>query len=69
MSESISFVFPMYNEKDNIEEMIFRTLAVAPELTDDFEIVVVDDASTDGCGEIVEHIARRTRRCAACTTR
>ncbi|MBI5836268.1 MAG: glycosyltransferase family 2 protein [Candidatus Eisenbacteria bacterium] len=48
----------MYNEKDNIEEMIFRTLAVAPELADDFEIVVVDDASTDGCGEIVERIAR-----------
>ncbi len=59
MSESVSFVFPMYNEKDNIEEMIFRTLAVAPELTDDFEIVVVDDASTDGSGEIVERIARQ----------
>jgi glycosyltransferase involved in cell wall biosynthesis len=37
--------------------MIVRTLAVAPELADDFEIVVVDDASTDGCGEIVERLA------------
>jgi glycosyltransferase involved in cell wall biosynthesis len=59
VSDSISFVFPMYNEKDNIEEMIFRTLAVARELTDDFEIVVVDDASTDGSGAIVERIAAR----------
>ena len=57
MSESISFVFPMYNEKDNIEEMIFRTMAVGPELCDDYEIVIVDDASTDGCGGIVERLA------------
>jgi glycosyltransferase involved in cell wall biosynthesis len=62
VSESISFVFPMYNEKDNIEEMIYRTVAVAPELTDDYEIVVVDDASTDGCGEIVERIAAENPR-------
>jgi glycosyltransferase involved in cell wall biosynthesis len=57
VNESISFVFPMYNEKDNIEEMIYRTMAVAPELTRDYEIVVVDDASTDGCGDIVDAIA------------
>lgn len=55
--ESLSFVFPMYNEEDNIEEMIYRTLAVAPELSDDFEVIVVDDASTDRSREIVERIA------------
>ncbi len=49
----------MYNEKDNIEEMIFRTMAVAPELTDDYEIVIVDDASTDGCGEMVDRISEK----------
>ena len=59
MKESISFVFPMYNEKDNIEEMIFRTMAVGPELSDDYEIVIVDDASTDGCGEMVDRIAEK----------
>ena len=57
MRDSISFVYPMYNEKDNIEEMIFRTMAVAPDLADDYEIVIVDDASTDGCGEMVDKIS------------
>ncbi len=59
MRESVAFVFPMFNERDNIEEMIFRTLAVAPELADDFEIIVVDDASTDGCGDVVAGMAKK----------
>jgi glycosyltransferase involved in cell wall biosynthesis len=59
MRDSISFVYPMYNEKDNIEEMIYRTMAVAPELTDDYEIVIVDDASTDGCGAMVDKISEQ----------
>ena len=54
---SISFVFPMYNEADNIEEAVDRASGLARELSEDYEIIVVDDGSTDGCGAIVDDLA------------
>jgi len=48
---------PMYNEKDNIAGTIDKIRSVAGELTHDYEIIVVDDGSTDGCGEVVDQIA------------
>ncbi len=46
-SQSISVIFPAFNE----EEMIVKTVAVATEtlqlLTDDYEIIIVDDGSAD----------------------
>lgn len=45
---SISFVLPMYNEEDNIERAVLFIKKIAEELTGDHEIMIVDDASTDG---------------------
>jgi len=58
---SISFVMPMYNEKDNIAVTIDKVVMAARELTDDREIIVVDDGSTDGSGDIVDDLAKRDR--------
>ena len=58
---SISFVFPMFNEKENISQTINRTGKLARELTDDYEIIVVDDASTDGSAEAIEKVAALDR--------
>lgn len=54
---SVSFVFPMFNESDGIEETVRRASNLAREISDDYEIVVVDDASTDGSGDLVDRIA------------
>lgn len=54
---SVSFVMPMYNERENIERTLATLRSVASRITGDYEIVVVDDASTDGCGDIVKKTA------------
>ena len=55
---SLSFILPMYNEEDNIEHTVQTIRSMARELSDDYEIVIADDASTDGCANIVEKMAR-----------
>ncbi len=54
---SLSFVFPMYNEIGNIETCVREALRVGYKITDNLEIVVVDDASSDGCGALVDMLA------------
>jgi len=55
---SISFVLPMFNESQNIERTIGTLRNLAKELTGDYEIVIVDDASTDAGARIVEVMAK-----------
>ncbi len=55
----ISFVFPMYNERDNIEKTLSKAKRLAEKLTNDYEIIIADDASTDGSGDLVDHLAKR----------
>jgi glycosyltransferase involved in cell wall biosynthesis len=57
MLESLSFVFPMYNEIDNIGKTIDEATIVGKRMASDLEIIVVDDASSDGSGELVDLIA------------
>lgn len=56
---SISLFFPAWNEEDYVERAVSRALKVLPRLTDDFEVLVVNDASTDRTQEICESLAAR----------
>jgi glycosyltransferase involved in cell wall biosynthesis len=58
-TRSVSFVFPMFNEVDNIESTIRRATELAAQLSSDYEIVVADDASTDGSGLLVDRLASK----------
>src|ERR1700716_3718445 len=46
-------VLPTYNERDNIEPIVAAILGQSA----DFEVLVVDDNSPDGTGDIVDRLA------------
>lgn len=47
LAGSLSLVIPAHNEALNLGPLLKRCLATLPELAPDFEIVLVDDGSTD----------------------
>lgn len=56
---SISFVLPMYNEREAIEDSTEEVRIIAKALTDDYEIIMSDDASTDGSADIAEELSKK----------
>lgn len=56
-SPSISLVLPAYNEAATIQQAVNEAVAALSELTDDFEVLVIDDGSTDATAEIVSQAA------------
>ncbi len=53
-------VVPTYNEAGNIEELLTAILSVTS--AQDLQVLVVDDASPDGTGDIVDRISREQSR-------
>jgi len=56
-SHSMSVVLPAYNEEQVIANTVFEVLHVLNAWRMDFEILVVNDGSTDQTGDIVEALA------------
>lgn len=56
---SLSFVYPVYNEIENLPRLVPETQRIAEGLFADYEIVLVDDGSTDGSGALIDQLAAR----------
>lgn len=55
---SLSIFFPCYNDGGTIATMIIRSMQVAPTVTDDFEVIVVNDGSQDDSALILDEMQR-----------
>lgn len=53
----ISVVVPLLNEQDSLEELFYRIKKVCEQNDFTFEVIFVDDGSTDDSWQIIEYIA------------
>lgn len=56
MKDFISFVIPVYNEKESIKQVIDEIYQIGEKSSKRFEIIVVNDASDDGTELILKEI-------------
>ena len=62
----VSLVIPMYNEGSIINEALATFSEYMKKTFEDFELIFVDDGSTDGCGDLVEAAYDKDARIRLC---
>ncbi len=58
----ISVFLPSHNEEPNVERVVRGFLAELPRVADDYEVIVVNDGSTDKTGTIADRLASENSR-------
>lgn len=63
--KSLSIFFPAYNEEANAKKSVKEALEVAKKITDDYEVIVVDDGSKDDTVKIINELAKNNHHVVA----
>lgn len=58
LKQSLSLILPVYNEKDLVTSALNRCLESLFKDFSDFEIILLDDGSNDGTGEIMDELSK-----------
>jgi glycosyltransferase involved in cell wall biosynthesis len=62
MKETISVIVPIYNERDNLEPFIASLTRALEPTGEKYEVLFIDDGSTDGSGSYLESLPARDSR-------
>ncbi len=57
--KKVSVVIPVYNEEESLPLLLERTLAACKQLTQEYELILVDDGSSDRSAEILIQAAEQ----------
>jgi glycosyltransferase involved in cell wall biosynthesis len=58
----ISVLIPVYNEEENLKELHTKLINIIPSITENYEIIFVDDASTDNSFGILKEINKEDKK-------
>ena len=56
---SISAFFPAYNDENSITPLVEKVSSILQQVTNDYEVVVVNDGSSDGTAKVLDDLATR----------
>ena len=62
MKITYSIIAPIYNEKENLPELQRRVTEVLDSTNEPWELILVDDGSTDGSTDIIRELAKKDER-------
>lgn len=61
----LSIFFPFWNEEQNLETVVNKAIPIAEKVADKWEIIMVDDGSSDKTPEIAQNMAKKDPRLVA----
>lgn len=62
MKKRLSVIVPAFNEEGNIENAVKKISGLVPKYCSDYEIIIIDDGSTDQTSKLSDKIAKKNKK-------